>query len=66
MLIELGALLVREGQIVEARKTFKVALLFPSYAQTYWKGHATAEMVSPIVESAREGIEYCDNPTEQP
>jgi hypothetical protein len=65
MLIELGSLLVREGRIAEARKAFEVALLFPTYAQTYWKGLDATEMVDSIVKSAREGIEYCQNPTEQ-
>jgi len=55
-LMELGELLVKTGHRNEAKETFQVLLLFPTYAETYFAGQQTPDLVDSIVNSAKESL----------
>ncbi len=55
-LMELGDLLVKAGYRNEAKGTFRVLLLFPTYAETYFAGQQTPDLVDSIVSSAKDSL----------
>ena len=59
-LIGIGKLLIKAGCRSEAKETFRVILLFPTYAKTFYGGsnwQEEAEMVEKIVGSAKESLQ---------
>lgn len=56
-LTELGDLLAKAGHRSEAKETFRAILLFPTYAETYFAGQQTRELVDSIVSSAKESLQ---------
>jgi hypothetical protein len=56
-LTELGDLLAKTGHRSEAKEAFRVLLLFPTYAETYFAGQQTRELVDSIVSSAKESLQ---------
>ena len=55
-LTELGELLMKVGYRSEAKEVFRVLLLFPTYAETYFSGQQTRELVDDIVDAAKESL----------
>ncbi len=55
-LLDLGDLLVRAEHRTEAKEVFKVVLLFPTYADTYYAGQQKPELVEGITNSAKESL----------
>ncbi len=55
-LTELGELLMKVGYRSEAKEVFRVLLLFPTYAETYFSGQQTRELVDDIVNAAKESL----------
>jgi hypothetical protein len=53
VLLDLGNLLARAGSLTEAKETFEVVLLFPSYADTYYGKHQKSGLVKSITDSAK-------------
>ena len=61
-LTELGDLLAEAGHRSEAKETFRVLLLFPTYSETYFAGRHDhdQELVDSIVSDAKESIQKLD------
>lgn len=57
VLLDLGELLERAGCQNEAREAFRVVLLFPSYAHTYYRGQEKPGLVESIVTRAKESLQ---------
>lgn len=55
-LLELGDLLVKTRYRSEAKETFRVLLLFPTYAEIYFAGQQTPDLVNSIVSSAKDSL----------
>lgn len=52
----LGELLVAAGYRTEAAEAFKVILIFPSYANTFYCGQEDPALVEKIVNEARDAL----------
>lgn len=55
-LLELGDLFVKAGYRSDAKETYKVVLLFPTYADSYYAGQPKQKLVKSIVKSAKESL----------
>lgn len=56
-LTELGDLLIKVDCRNEAKEVFRVLLLFPTYADAYFSGQQTRELVDDIVNSAKDSLQ---------
>jgi len=59
-LLKLGDLLVKAGYRSEAKETFRVVLLFPTYADTYFSGQQKKhepDLVDSIVSTAKQSLQ---------
>ncbi len=54
--LKLGELLAKTGNRPEAKDTFRVVLLFSTYADTFYGGQSDPALVNDIVSSARDSL----------
>jgi hypothetical protein len=56
-LLQMGEMLSKAGYKTEARESYSVVLLFPTFAHTFFGGSdKTAELTSSIVRQAEEAL----------